>query len=312
LQDSRAKSTALKYELGYKKWRIWCQANNVQPLPGQTVDFARFLSHLYQSNVPYSQIESIFYSVKWFHDRHPLCVNNPCDSKFSHLLLQGLKRRLAKPTTKKLPISPELLRSIVQHFGKPGAVLSEVRVCMLFLLTYAGFFRFDEISRIRRCDIVMCNSYFKVFVASSKTDMYRQGAWVVVAATGSPTCPMAMLTRYLRLALFDDPSDQAFLFRPVQFFANDNKYRLRKGNLSYTRCREIFRQALVDIGVDPKPYGFHSLRAGGATAAANAGVAVRLFKRHGRWRSEFAKDGYVDDSLSNRLTVSKNLGIRYT
>ena len=46
----------------------------------------------------------------------------------------------------------------------------------------------------------------------------------------------------------------------------------------------------------------------GATAAANAGVPDRLFKRHGRWASESAKDGYVQDSLSSRL-FSKALGI---
>ena len=37
----------------------------------------------------------------------------------------------------------------------------------------------------------------------------------------------------------------------------------------------------------------HSLRAGGATSAANVGIPDRLFKRHGRWASENAKDGYV-------------------
>ena len=39
--------------------------------------------------------------------------------------------------------------------------------------------------------------------------------------------------------------------------------------------------------------GTHSLRSGGASAAANAGVPDRLFKRHGRWLSDSAKDGYV-------------------
>ena len=55
---------------------------------------------------------------------------------------------------------------------------------------------------------------------------------------------------------------------------------------------------------------YYSLRSGGATAAANAGVPDRLFKRHGRWASEPAKDGYVQDFLSfYRLSVSKALGI---
>jgi hypothetical protein len=48
---------------------------------------------------------------------------------------------------------------------------------------------------------------------------------------------------------------------------------------------------------------------GGATVACNFGVPDRLFKRHGRWGSENAKDGYVKDSLNDLLFVSKNLGI---
>ena len=45
--------------------------------------------------------------------------------------------------------------------------------------------------------------------------------------------------------------------------------------------------------MDSKTFGLHSLRAGGASAAANAGVPNWMFKRHGRWHSENGKDGYV-------------------
>ncbi|KAH3702743.1 hypothetical protein DPMN_077769 [Dreissena polymorpha] len=50
--------------------------------------------------------------------------------------------------------------------------------------------------------------------------------------------------------------------------------------------------------------GFNRWRrwgAGGATAAANNGIPDRLFKRHGRWLSETAKDGYVKSSVDERL-----------
>lgn len=67
--------------------------------------------------------------------------------------------------------------------------------------------------------------------------------------------------------------------------------------------------AFKDIVPDISAIGTHSLRSGGATAAANAGVPDRLFKRHGRWASESAKDGYVQDSLSSRLSLS--FGFRY-
>ena len=47
----------------------------------------------------------------------------------------------------------------------------------------------------------------------------------------------------------------------------------------------------------------------GVIAAANAGVPDRLLKRHGRWRSETAKDGYIKDSVERRLTVYNGLGV---
>ena len=57
--------------------------------------------------------------------------------------------------------------------------------------------------------------------------------------------------------------------------------------------------------------GLHSMRSGGATAVANTSehVSDRCWKRHGRWKSDTSKDGYVVDSLEKRLNVSKHLGI---
>ena len=43
--------------------------------------------------------------------------------------------------------------------------------------------------------------------------------------------------------------------------------------------------------------------------AANAGVQDCLFKRHGRWKSEGANDGYMEDSTAKRLLVLQQLGL---
>ena len=67
-------------------------------------------------------------------------------------------------------------------------------------------------------------------------------------------------------------------------------------------------EAFKDIVHDISAIGTHSLRSNGATDAANAGVPDRLFKRHGGWAGESAKDGYAQDSLSSRLSVSKARG----
>ena len=68
---------------------------------------------------------------------------------------------------------------------------------------------------------------------------------------------------------------------------------------------EVFKYIVPDISA----IGTHSLRSGGATAVANAGIPDRRFKRHGRWASESAEDRCVQVSLSSRFSVSKALGI---
>lgn len=59
-----------------------------------------------------------------------------------------------------------------------------------------------------------------------------------------------------------------------------------------------FREMLVLTGLDPSFYSFHSLRHGGATLAAQAGIPQILLKHHGDWRSDcfqiYIKEASVD------------------
>ena len=112
----------------------------------------------------------------------------------------------------------------------------------------------------------------------------------------------------MAMAAVSPGDSDSFLFRGIIQTKNGSKLRSKVG-LSYTAVREAVLAKLEAIGLDRREYGLHSLRAGGATSAANAGVPDRMFKRHGRWRSENAKDGYVKDSLDSRLQVSRKIGL---
>ena len=81
------------------------------------------------------------------------------------------------------------------------------------------------------------------------------------------------------------------------------------GCISYSCLRNLFKRKLEALGEKSREYGLHSFRVGGATAAANLGVADSLFKCYGRWWSENAKDGYVEDNTEQQLGVSRNLGL---
>ena len=80
--------------------------------------------------------------------------------------------------------------------------------------------------------------------------------------------------------------------------------------LSYSRCREVFNEALKAIGYDVKDYGLHSLRSGGISSVVHNSdntVPERLLKLHGRWKTDTAKDMYVQESVNKRLEVTSFL-----
>lgn len=307
LSASRAQNTVAKYNRAFSNWQIWCKEHNIAELPTTEICISRYLIHLHQSSAPYSRIETAFYAIKWKHDCLP-DVKNPCNGSFLHTVLLGLKKILAKPIVKKDPITPEMLKTIVNKYGSSNN-LTDIRLCTMTLISFAGFLRHDELINIRRCDVKLYASHVNIFIFQSKTDIFRQGAWVLIGATNKSTCPVNMLRRYIVLSELNDDTDESFLFRPLQYMKSQNKHVLKQGRLSYSRCLELLKNALASVGLDPKRFGLHSLRAGGASAAANLGVPDRLFKKHGRWRSETAKDSYIEDSEQSRLEVSMNLDI---
>ena len=132
---------------------------------------------------------------------------------------------------------------------------------------------------------------------------------------GPPTpCKQALsIEKYLSQAKLTLPRTSSqggddYLFGNIQ-----TKYSPRSiclgSKLSYSRCKEVLLTKIADVGLDPKSFSWHRFRSGGASAAANGDISDRTFRRHSRWCSENAKDGYVEDSLENRLAVSMSLGL---
>ena len=124
------------------------------------------------------------------------------------------------------------------------------------------------------------------------------------------TCPVVNLEKYMLLANIDtSKASSDYLFKPLVKVRSGFKLIEKVKPLSYTRARESTVGLLKEFVPDTANISLHSFRAGSATAAANAQVPDRCWKRHGRWRSDSAKDGYVEDSIDNRLLVSQSLGI---
>ena len=255
-----------------------------------------------------SPVQSAVYSLDWAHR----VAGEPCPGIHPLVseLLSAAKRLLAHHSKKKDPISADLLKRLVEDQASASASLMNIRTVTAALLAFAAFLRFDELIGLRISDISFKDDHIIIFIGSSKTDQFRDGAWIPIASSGAATCPVAMLNRYFVLCGFSKSTiDSGFLFRGLIKTRSGYKVRSPSNKISYSRMRELIVGAFSPYLEDSTCIGTHSLRSGGTSAAARAGISDRLFKRHGRWRSENAKDGYVQDSLVDRLSVSRSLGI---
>ena len=113
-------------------------------------------------------------------------------------------------------------------------------------------------------DVTFHPGYIMIFIESSKTDQYRDGAWLSISASSFIRCPLKGLNLYADMAGIDFESDLP-LFRGLN--SVKTKTRMRKSKISYTRVKELVKEAFVD-SIDVNLIGVHSLRAGGASSAA--------------------------------------------
>ena len=130
-----------------------------------------------------------------------------------------------------------MLQKIVQMFGKDDKNLISLRFVLMCLLGYFGFLRYSELANLRRSDIRIFQDRLDLFIKQSKTDKFKEGAWIVISATGNTVCPKTHLLAYMKLANINENSNN-YIFRSV--VKTKSNYKLHKSRkLSYTRAREI-------------------------------------------------------------------------
>lgn len=306
LQKSRAVSTCRKYENSFNRWKNWALNSGVgrgDILPAKALTVAIYLSSLIQTLSSPAPLIAAFYSIKWYHDLFGL--DSPTDSKLVCNVLEAGKRLLSRPVVKKEPITVDILLNMYNKEYKVNDIRNQRIICAC-LVAFAGLMRSAELLSIKVCDIMFYETYMALFIESSKTDKYRDGSWIAIARTGTCLCPVGNLEKLLRWAQLKD-SD--YVFCNLTRSKNGYVVRKQKKAMSYSNFRDEFKRVISPYVEDINKYCLHSLRSGGASCAANNGVKDRMFKRHGRWLSDSAKDGYVKDKLQDLLTVSLSLGL---
>ena len=238
-------------------------------------------------------------------------THSPTDHPFVKLAYEGAKRIIVasengKRAKRKEPISIEMMKIIVNSF-KFTHNLVDIRFVVMSLLGFAGFLRISELLEIKTKEITFTDQGVKIFLPKSKADQLREGNVVCISKTGNETCPVKWLKNYLHsTGLISEPDSFIFCRLWKTKFGHTAKGQYR---ISYATARDNFRERLKKMFPDYKNYGLHSLRSGGATAAADNGIGDRLISQHGRWSSVSSRNKYIKDKHSRRFEISRSLGL---
>ena len=307
---AKAKSTNYKYEAGWKKWVDWCQGKNeVMVCPAEPFFVSLYLNFVFRETKKVGAIKTAFYGIRWGH--HKVGFDSPTDNPFVKLAFEGTKRLCEHKTQKKEPIESSQLKVLIDEFKKSKYDLMKARTIVISLLGFCGFLRIDELITVQLRDVSIKSTHMSIFLEQSKCDQHREGEKVIVSRLPSEYCPVAFTQCFLENCGIDIDSkkyDDYYLIPRLTKLKVGHRPVKGRG-LSYSTVLDLFKSTINEVVDDTKKYGLHSLRSGGASAAANSGVPDRMISKHGRWKSEKGRNTYIKDSLEKRLIVSQSLGL---
>ena len=116
--------------------------------------------------------------------------------------------------------------------------------------------------------------YICVFLASSKTDHFNQGCPVIIGCSRTPICRACKALHLLQHHQCTGSSPE------------DPFFKINDRALDIVTLVNHIKHLATSLGLDSSWYSGHSLRIGGATSAAEAGLSQWQIKLLGWWNSQ--------------------------
>jgi site-specific recombinase XerD len=278
-QQEKATATRRAYRSDFAIFQAWCQERGVSALPASAASVAGFLAHEAGRGTRPSTIGRRVASIRYAHKLAGHAV--PTDDEGVKATVRGIRRSLGTSPRKKAPATCETIIAMVQT----GNDLRGLRDRALLLLGFAGAFRRSELVALDCADIEECETGLRITIRRSKTD--QEGAGQVIAIVrGSMACPVAALKAWREAA--DITSGP--LFRSVR---KGSKIGARLTDQSVS---DIVKVHAERVGLDPRLFAGHSLRAGFLTSSAKRGGSIFKMMDVSRHRSVDTLRGYVRDA----------------
>ncbi len=267
----------------------------VQAIKPSVKTILSYLEYLSQNLKSHKSVRNYFSAISTLHKAHGLKFKA---RKAYHVktMLKAITVTLKEANRRKLPITIQQLKSIVQSTNKLGDIGVVLKVGILF--GFYGFLRqsnlapkstqdFDISKNTTRSDISFKSPGLVISIKWSKTRQSggRPHSVPLPSLQCKDLCPVRAYKKLLKVAPTVDPTQPLLSLSPGHF-------------LCIPAFSTHFKHILANLVPDPTLYSLHSLRRGGATAAVNAGASLVSTMQHGDWKSMAVWDYLVSEAPS--------------
>jgi integrase len=274
-------NTKRAYDIDWRTWRRWCEANNRCPMPAAPGDVADFIrARAYVDGAALSSIKRFLAALS----TASRIAKHPFDRRHDsiHFLLRRLAReRGTAPANARAEISTDELLAMLPKGDGPQAIRDRA----LLLVGFAGGFRRSELAAMDVLDIEWKRDGIVVRIPRSKTDQTGKGQHVgILYGRREKTCPVRALKAWLAargpLAAFG----AVFL----TIVGSRIEARRIEDRVVYRAVKRYAKAA----GMDATKLGAHSLRVGHVTTALANGADPVKAKEQLRHRKLDTTLGY--------------------
>ena len=287
---ARGDGTRRVYRSAWRGYAAWCRSLGREPLSGDPDLLAMYATRRADLGVAVSTLRVDLAAIRTAH----LLAGVPLDLRHPRLamVVEGITRgRGARPGRQAAPAVPAVLRLLLGACQPASAALGARDRAML-LLGFGAALRRSELVALRLGDVASVPGRgIRLLIRRSKTDQHGHGQDVAVwaNATDPLLCPLAALESWLGKRgqardLDGCTAESARNERPL-FCAVTKAGRPTGAALSDKAVARLVKNAAARAGLDPERYSGHSLRAGLATAAGDAGAALPDLMRQTRHKS---------------------------
>lgn len=271
----------------------------IKPMPAALI--AAYLVERTEAGTALTSLQRHVASIsKW----HEVAANNnpgmanPCKTQLVRDTLAGLRRQNKRQIVKARPLSVEQIEQILQ--GLDMETRRGIRDKAVLLLGWCGAMRRSELANLTWSQIKFMPEGLQITITQAKTDRQGEGQTIGVPYQAKPQlCPVRAVLEWAKMCWADTQSDLPVFTRISH---NDNHTRMA---LSGQAVGNIVNACAARVGLE----GFtgHSLRAGLATAAINAGRPEHEVMNTTRHKSQAVFRGYVHDAELFTKAASRGL-----